>query len=179
MSASLGITTALGLLAPECATIALPGIAVGFAGLAAIRKYELSGRLFAKVGITTAVVFAVITPAWHLVRFNTETLPGHERLDFASLATAKVDGLDHFLGKKVRLNGYTLPLRSSIEMTTFLISPDGNTRKTETAVIVQLTSGDAWHWHPGAVAVSGTLVHNPGVNTDPESPKFLIQQSSV
>jgi len=179
LSAALGITTVLGLLAPEFATIALPGIAVGFAALAAIRKYELSGRLFAKVGITTAVVFAIITPVWHVARFNTEALPGHERLDFASLATAKDQGLGHFLGKKVCLKGYTLPSNRPIDVTAFLMTPDGITRKPETAVPVQLTSGDAWHWHSGAVAVSGTLVHNPDVNSDPKSPKFLLQQSSV
>ncbi len=38
LSAALGITTVLGLLAPEFATVALPGIVLGFFALAAIRK---------------------------------------------------------------------------------------------------------------------------------------------
>ena len=88
VSALLGFAGVLGLLAPEFALLALPGIATGIAAGFGIRKYRLSGYRFARTGIALSLVFAFLTPVWHVTRFNSEALPGYERMDFSSLATA-------------------------------------------------------------------------------------------
>lgn len=181
VSATLGFASVLGLLEPEFAIIAVPGIGTAIAAVSAIRKYELRGRTFAQIGFTLSVAFAVLTPLWHMTRFNSEAPPGYERLDFASLAASKDQGLDRFVAKKVCLKGYGLPPNGvpRAKLTEVTLSPDGNSRKTDSTVIVQLLAGDSWDWQFDAVAVSGTLVRNPNASTDPKSVKFVLQEGSV
>ena len=181
VSALLGFTAVLGLLEPEFALIAVPGLGTAIAAVAAIRKYELRGRAFARIGCTLSIAVAVLTPIWHAAHFNSEALPGHERLDYASLASSKTQGLDRFVGKKVCLKGYGLspnglPLH---KLTEFTLSPNGNSRKTDATVIVKLLAGDSWDWQFDAVAVSGTLVRNPDASTDQKSVLCLLQEGSV
>lgn len=107
-SALLGCAGLLGLFAPEFALIALLGVGTGLAAILGIRKYRLSGDHFAKAGIALSLFFALLTPVWHVTRFNSEALPGYERIEFSSLVTAD-QNLDRLVGKNVCLKGYAIP----------------------------------------------------------------------
>ena len=178
VSALLGFAGLLGLIAPEFTLLALPGIATGIAAGFGIRKYRLSGYRFARAGIALSLIFAFLTPVWHVTRFNSEALPEHERIDFSSLDIANDQNLEQLVGKRVCLKGYAL-VDARIEMSTFLLSPDANYRKTEKAVIVELPSGTTWKWQHEAIAVSGTFIRVSTVDQGSQIPKFVFQTSSV
>lgn len=178
VSALLGFSGLLGLTAPEFALLALPGIATGIAAGFGIRKYRLSGDRFASAGIALSLIFAILTPVWHVTRFNSEALPEHERIDFSSLDIANDQNLEQLVGKRVCLKGYAIP-NEMIAMSTFLLSPDGSTRKAEKAVIVELPAGITWKWQYEPIAVSGSLVRASTVNPDPKIPKYVFRASSV
>ena len=179
ISAIAGILATGGMIAAEFAILALPGIVTGVAALVAIRKYELSGRSLAITGIGLSVAFALLTPILHISRFRSESLPGYERIDFASVSQPKNQRLDRLVGRKVCFKGYVLYSGKTTELTTFMLSPDGNRRETDTAVLVQLPSDETWDWQPGAVAVSGTLIRNPKSKGDPKTWKFVLKVTSI
>jgi hypothetical protein len=178
VSALLGCAGLLGLFAPEFAMLALSGIATGLAAGFRIRKYRLSGIRLARIGIALSLIFALLTPVWHVTRFNSEALPGHERIDFSSLDTANDQHLEQLVGKKVCLKGYAIPNRL-LAMDTFLLSVDGSTKKSEKAVMVELPAGTTWNWQENAIAVSGCLFRVSTNNQDSEIPKYVFRASSV
>lgn len=178
VSGGLGVMAIAGLLVPECAVISLAGIGCGIAALRAIRQYELGGRALARMGVALSVVFAALTPVWHVTQFQSESLAGYERIEFATLATSADQGLDHRVGQKVCLKGYASWGRL-IETTEFELSSSGSNLKSETFVMVELVPGQTWTMHFEAIAVSGVLVPNPAVSTEPNSPKYLLRQSTI
>jgi hypothetical protein len=181
-AAVFGVLAVFGLVAPEFAALAVPGIGTAVAALVAIRKYELGGRGLAMTGISLSVVFSVLTPVWHVARFQSEAPRGYERIDFASVSQPKRQRLDEFVGKKVCLKGYGLTPRSSAEMTSmnsFLFSPDGDRGRPQMALLVQLPVGETWHWQWEPVAVSGVLMRNPKSAADPKAPKFVLKMHAI
>ncbi len=178
VSALLGFAGLLGLVAPEFALLALPGIATGLAASFAIRKYRLNGIRLARAGIALSLIFSLLTPVWHVTRFNSEALPGYERMDFSSLATADDQHLEPLIGKKVCLKGYAIP-NGMVAVSKFFLSPDGSIKNAKKLVIVELPEGTSWDWQGGAIAVSGTLVRASTVNQDPKILRFVFRASSV
>lgn len=176
-SGLLGCGGSLGLFAPEFALLALPGIATGLIAISEIRKLRLSGDRFAKAGIALSLFFALLTPVWHVTRFNSEALPGHERIDFSSLVTDD-QNLDRLVGKNVCLKGYAIPghLRA---MNRFPLSMDGSTKKLEKIVGVELPAGTTWDWQVEAIAVSGSLVRVPTDQQIPYAPKCILRARVV
>jgi hypothetical protein len=180
-SGILGGLAVLGLAAPVFVLFALAGIACGVPGLAAVRKYELRGRAWAVAGTSLSILFAVVTPAWHVTRYRMEAVTGHERVDFGSMLQAGANGLAPLSGRKVCLKGYALWSKDDqAEVKSFLLSPDGNRNRPESSVLVELPAGEMWPWEYEALAVSGTLYPNPDANEDdPKSPKYILRLSSV
>ncbi|MSQ97653.1 MAG: hypothetical protein EXR98_24315 [Gemmataceae bacterium] len=179
ISAICGITTSLGLLVPELAVVAAAGIVTGIAAIHVIRKYELCGIRLARLGVITSVVFAMATPVWHVARFNSESLPGFARLDFARLTKPDTPTLDQFVGEEICLKGYALVPNSMRATDHFLFSADGDSRKAETAVIVDLGPDQNWKWRGEPLAISGRLVSNPAALTDEALPKFVLTLVTV
>lgn len=179
VSAICGISTALGLVAPELAVTAVGGVATGLAALCEIRKYEFCGSRLARLGLATSIAFALATPLWHFARFNLESLPGYMRLDFAVVTKEGTNSLEPFSGKNICLKGYALLPTSTRDPDRFVFSPNGDQRRTENAILVKLNSGETWQWISDSLAVSGTLAANPEALRDPSLPRFVLKDATV
>lgn len=178
ISAAVGGLSALGVLSPEFAILALPGIGMGILAFVEIRKYEQRGLWLARFGIAVSLTFALaVTPSWHIYQYKSEALPEHERLNFKDL-TLEEDGLSRFVGRHICLKGYAYRTHRN-KVHNFILSPGGSVRKTETLVFVILPSGETWNWTDRPIAVSGILTLNPRFASDPTTVRFVLKQSCV
>lgn len=124
------------------------GLAI--AALAGIRRYEQSGRSLSRTSIQLSLCCMIGSPTWHLYRYQSETLPNHLRVDFEAAVVNQ--GLDQFVGKNICIKGYVLTNTFEAEIEQLLLSPDGNPRKPENAVLVTVSRSGAPELDPSAVS---------------------------
>jgi len=187
VSAGLGAFSILGMLFPWLALFTVPGIILDFVALKSIRRYELSGRNLAKVGICLSLIFGILAPVWYEIQFRSETLPGYQRINFAALMQDSKHSrqkLTALVGEHVCLKGYALP-RRELQLNEFQMgyerpgSSFGWEPDPEKTLMVQLPDGKSWKWHYEPIAVSGTLVRNPNAESHSDAPRFKLVQSEV
>jgi len=184
----LGVLCILGLIFPLIAIVAVPGVIFGIAAKSAIHHYELGGQKLARLGIRLSLIFGILTPVWYEIRFHSEALPGYKRVNFLEIIQDRKHSesrLAALVGQNVCLKGYALLRSRENELKSFPMSYHrtssgfGSKDDPEEIVLVKLLEGKFWKWRYEAIAVSGTLARNPDAQTDPEAPKFILEQSEV
>ncbi len=165
---------ALGLIGAACALsaiIALRGIA----------KYEFAGRRLARVGLVLSLVVPPAAARRHEALFVGESLAGHARIDYASALPAATDGgrpsISRLVGQKICLKGYALPERRLEGLREFAISPDGDDRKPDCVVLVEVDEN--WDWDARPIAVSGTLAELPAASRRNDGPLYRLTNAVV
>lgn len=187
VSSALGVFCICAMLFPWLALLAVPGVVLGYMALKSIRRYELSGQKLAKVGICLSLIFGILAPVWYEIQFRSETLPGYQRINFATIMQDRQHSqqkLAALVGEHVCLKGYALP-RREIQLNEFQMGyerPDasfGWKPDPEKTLMVQLPDGKSWKWHYEPIAISGTLVRNPDAEFNLDAPGFKLVQSEV
>ncbi len=136
----------------RCRNFQITALFTALTALQATRKYQLIGGKLAKLAAAVAVGSILTSPAWHFHLYRSETLAGHIR---TKLVTSKTTNLDSYDGKSICLKGYSLYFGGDAKPDTFLLSPDGNFRKPETAITVEIPQ--SWQQQRDPIAVSGVL----------------------
>jgi hypothetical protein len=167
----VGVTSFLVLAMLVFATAS---IFVAVSSIWKIRRYNLSGVNLAVISLYISGGTLVLAPAWHYYLFNSESLPGHIRVDFAAANVGQSTALDAYANKPICLKGYLLA-PSQIPSGKFQLSPDGDYRNAENTVTVMLPFKREHFYFP--VAVSGILIVNP--NAKETSQRYILTAEAM
>lgn len=181
VSLSFAAIAVLGVVFPEAAFVAIPGVLAGIVGLRGIRRYQHGGRTVARVGIAACLLVFVLTQSWHFVLYSSEAAPGATRLDFQAVGTSKDRGFGQHLGQLVCIKGY--PISNGRVFVMWAKRGTGNFgyRNESPAMLVFLSPDATWNWsgwNGEPVAVSGTLEVNPH-RDDPVNPEYCLRRATV
>ena len=195
-----------GFIHPVACFASLVSCCFGGLAVARVRRYEFSesSRLLLAGGISIAVLTLVLAPAWHLLMYRSEALPGHQRVTFVELFTSvspaprPSDSISYYApdneqesrvvsgdrgaglnGQRICLKGYVYPTGEVDGLTEFLLTADGNGRD-EQYVGVILAAGTTWDWTKEGVAVSGMLELNPEYTAGSDREiRYFLKDASV
>ena len=107
------------------------GFVLGFRGLRSIKRYDMTGRGAAKVGIILSALALVGGTGGYLYYLKTAIPPGYLPITYEPLQTAMPEELDSTAkaleGKKVYLQGYVYPTKETTGIKTFMLCRDNGT----------------------------------------------------
>jgi hypothetical protein len=137
---------------------AIASMVIAVSSIRSIRRYHLSGAKLAVASICISGSTLILAPDWHAYLFNSESLPGYLRVNFAAAEIGQSTALDEYANKAICLKGYVRP-SSRVVMRTLHLSPNGDNTNPENGITVTLPFD--WEFQRDPMAISGVLTVNP------------------
>jgi hypothetical protein len=157
-SVVLSVIAIFGYVALPFSLFAIMALPVAIVARSATHRHRLRGRRLALASIALSVLALVTSPLWYIHQYNSESLPSHDRVAFASIDDGIGTGLDRYEGRRICIKGYAIRRDPRHRQATIYMSPDGSRLRPEAIISVQLPFG--WQHADHAIAVSGILTVN-------------------
>ncbi len=107
------------------------GIFFGLKGLRSVRRYDMIGKVAAKLGIVFSALAIVGGTAGYIYLLKTTVPPGYETISYdplqAGMAGMIPKAAQDFDGKKVYIKGYMYPTNQAHGLTRFVLCRDNGT----------------------------------------------------
>lgn len=125
----VGLATVQDVGAFAYMTIPAFGILLAFRGFQAVKRYDESGKTFARIGLTLCVL--CIVGAWPLQKYldANEIPPGYNKIDYQTLQAVEgkgpiPDSAKALDGKRVFIKGFVYPSRQTTGIKEFVLCRD-------------------------------------------------------
>ena len=171
-AAILSVVATFGYVELSIFAIAAVSLPMGLIGRQVVLRHSLRGQRLSLASISISAITILTAPAWYFHQYNSESIPGHDRVAFVSIGAGA--GLDHYERCPICIKGYAISSGSSNPQTTIYMSPDGRA-DPKTGIVVRLPI--EWSFSNDPIAVSGVLTVNR--HATGWTPRYILKATAL